>query len=114
MINGVNYEVFGQYWETRGSWGHRAYVLKDGSELSQAKRRYYNRTWEAYRFQSVGEDAVSNAQAELQRQIFDSYKWSTGAKRLTADTKAKLLQDSPEYQALCKVMDGLRTQRRWS
>lgn len=112
MINGVNYEVFGQYWETRNSWGHRAYFLKDGEKQTQANIRYYNRTWESYRFQSVGVDAVSRAQTEMQRQIFDTYKWSTGAKRLTADTKAKLLQDSPKYQALCKVMDGLRTQRR--
>lgn len=37
-------------WETRNSWGHSAYCPELG--LS-AKCRYYNRTWEAHRFDSV-------------------------------------------------------------
>ena len=37
-------------WETRNSWGHTAYCPELGME---AKIRYYNRTWECHRFDSV-------------------------------------------------------------
>lgn len=37
-------------WETRYSWGHTAYCPELGVT---DKARYYNRTWESYRFESV-------------------------------------------------------------
>ena len=37
-------------WETRYSWGHTAYCPELGISV---KFRYYNRTWEAHRFDSV-------------------------------------------------------------
>lgn len=37
-------------WETRNAWGHSAYCPELGIS---AKCRYYNRTWEARRFDSV-------------------------------------------------------------
>lgn len=42
-------------WETRNSWGHSAYC----PETDQTSRiRYYNRTWEAERFDSVLADLL--------------------------------------------------------
>lgn len=114
MINGVNYEVFGQSWQTHQSWGHNAYILKNGEEIGRNRVRYYNRTWESYQYQTAGEGAVSNAKEELQREIFDTYRWRTGKTRIAAETKAELLAKSPEYQALCQVYEGLQTQRRYN
>lgn len=40
-------------WETRYSWGHTAEVSVNYETVARAKFRYYNRTWEAYCYQSV-------------------------------------------------------------
>ena len=46
-------------WSTRYSWGHTAEVLVDFNVVVRCKYRYYNRTWESYRFQSVLHGALS-------------------------------------------------------
>lgn len=44
-------------WDTRHSWGHEAEVTIDiqgrPTRFGHSRVRYYNRTWECYRFQSV-------------------------------------------------------------
>ena len=40
-------------YETRYSWGHKAYLLIDGHQEAYSKYVYQNRTWEAYTFQSI-------------------------------------------------------------
>jgi hypothetical protein len=42
-----------EYYETRYSWGHKAWLYRDGAEIGYKKITYYNRTWEAYEFQSI-------------------------------------------------------------
>ena len=44
---------FCQYYETRNSWGHRGHVMGIGLNCLDTKRRYYNRTWESYTYQSL-------------------------------------------------------------
>ena len=40
-------------YETRYSWGHKAYLIINGSQEGYKKATYYNRTWESYTYQSV-------------------------------------------------------------
>lgn len=40
-------------YETRYSWGHKAYLLIDGQQEAYTKYVYYNRTWESYTYQSI-------------------------------------------------------------
>lgn len=48
-------------WETRNSWGHSAYC----PELNVfTKIRYYNRTWEAQRFDSVLADLLDKCRMQ--------------------------------------------------
>lgn len=42
-----------EYYETRNSWGHRGHVIGIGLNDLSTKRRYYNRTWECYTYQSL-------------------------------------------------------------
>ena len=51
MIGEIDIYAFG--WETRYSWGHTAEVSVNYEVIARAKYRYYNRTWESYRYQSV-------------------------------------------------------------
>lgn len=46
-------DIFANGWETRYSWGHTAEVPVNYQVVARAKFSYSNRTWEAYRFQSV-------------------------------------------------------------
>lgn len=40
-------------YETRYSWGHKAWIYLDGEEIAHSKAVYHNRTWESYQFESV-------------------------------------------------------------
>lgn len=40
-------------YQTRYSWGHKAWLYRDGQEISYTKITYYNRTWESYEFESI-------------------------------------------------------------
>ena len=45
-------------WETRSFWGHTAEVSVNYKTVVRSKFRYCNRTWEAYRYQSVIHSAL--------------------------------------------------------
>ena len=62
------------YWETSNAWGHEVRLCKHGVEVGRARVRYYNRTWEAYTFQSAMYSAVENyKQKEIERYL-NNYK----------------------------------------
>lgn len=106
-INGKTYEVFGQYWETRYSWGHNAYLLIDGCEVARDKVRYYNRTWESYRFQSAGQCAVGRYLDSLKQRALDRYREATGRVRLSLDLKKKIWEQDAEVRAVGMVYAAL-------
>lgn len=56
MIGEVDISAFG--WQTRYSWGHEATISANCMEIARSRIRYYNRTWESYRFQSVIHSAL--------------------------------------------------------
>ena len=41
------------YFETRHNWGHKARAVYNSREVAEVKIVYSNRTWEAYKYQSV-------------------------------------------------------------
>ena len=45
----------------RGSnaWGHEAKLYYNGQQIESARVRYYNRTWEAYQFDTVCDNLLS-------------------------------------------------------
>lgn len=55
-------------WDTSRAWGHECFVIDGALEVARERVRYYNRTWEAYRFQSVMLGALYNYRdKELER-----------------------------------------------
>ena len=111
MISGALYEVFGEYWETRNGWGHTAYLMKDGEEVNRARVRYYNRTWESYRFQSAGLSAVDNEMKAAEQRAFEDYRRRTGRSRLTDAMKEEARRGCGELKALKKVLEGVKNDR---
>lgn len=49
-----------EYYETRYSWGHKAWLYRDGQVIDYKKITYYNRTWESYQFESILESLAES------------------------------------------------------
>lgn len=61
-----------EYYETRNSWGHKGRVLYNNHDIGVTyKIRYYNRTWECYRFQSLLEHLIRQAATYLKDNEID-------------------------------------------
>lgn len=43
----------------RQSWGHEARAIYNGREVASTRCTYYNRTWEAYQYQSVMQKLIN-------------------------------------------------------
>lgn len=99
-LDGITFEVFGQYWETRQSWGHNGYLLIDGHEVSRERIRYYDRTWEGYRFQSAGRGAVYNYIKQLKDAALNRYREATG--RVVARVRRELENIADVLDNFCR------------
>lgn len=111
--------ISAEYWETRYSWGHSATVkdMDTYTTLGYCKIRYYNRTWESYRFKSALHGAIYDYVKGITG--IDPFKESKrdarpmknhGAEyrrlaRLEARQNARDLYDN-----LCGIVDGTRTE----
>lgn len=62
FIINKNLRVECEVYETRYSWGHKAWLYRDGREVDYIKITYYNRTWEAYQFESILETLSGSKQ----------------------------------------------------
>ena len=107
-------EVSARYWETRYSWGHTAEVSVNYHTVATCRIRYYNRTWEEYRFQSAlhgalhayvkyltGIDPYRGICKRDQKPMKDAAAESRRLARIEAYETARGL-----YDALCGVVDG--------
>lgn len=72
-------------WDTSNAWGHEVHLLKNGYEFAKAKVRYYNRTWEAYKYQSAMCEAIDNYKKDLIDRCLESYKLCNGLKGYDKD-----------------------------
>ena len=72
---------------TRYGFRHTCDLFIDDYRRSHISHPYYNRTWEAYQYQTVMLEAIE----DIMRQIYDSelryYKEYNDIKRLTAEKK---------------------------
>lgn len=69
-----------EYYETSSSWGHKGRILYNNHDIGlTAKRRYYNRTWECYRYQSLLLDMIELAMSYLKDNEID-YKYVLAVK----------------------------------
>ena len=60
-INGVKFTIVCESWCNRNSWGHIVTLYKnDTVKIGRVKIRYYNRTWESYRYQSAIKSVIYN------------------------------------------------------
>ena len=69
-----NLEIEAETYETRYSWGHKAWLYLNGEEIGYKKATYYNRTWESYEFQSVMQSLVSDSKLSKEQKA-EALEW---------------------------------------
>lgn len=74
-----NIKIEAEYYETRYSWGHKAWIYLNGREVGYKKITYYNRTWERFEFESIlysviEKSSLSKEQKELSKTWVKSYE----------------------------------------
>lgn len=108
--NGHVYEFINQTWETYRAWGHDTTLFVDGIEKSHAHIRYYNRTWECYRYQTTMKSCVYSLLDRIENNFISDYKSDNNIKRLTKQKKQNamdILSKNEKYQELRAVLNSL-------
>ena len=92
-INGNNWELVNEYWETSYSWGHKTTIIRNGYDYGTYKVRYYNRTWECYTYQTCMYGAIEKTKEEELQRFIDSYKYKNNITRFKRGEKQKVIED---------------------
>lgn len=92
-INGNRWELVNEYWETSNSWGHKTTIIRNGYDYEPYKIRYYNRTWEAYTFQTCMSGAVSEIKERELNRYIENYKRENNVTRFKRGEKEKVIFD---------------------
>ena len=98
------FKIVAQSYETRNSWGHKAYLVNDNNyTMNTYKIRYYNRTWECYQYQSVIKSVLNDYLTQLIHDYINDYKDSNNITRLNHNLKQPLTDQAkmtPLYEKL--------------
>jgi hypothetical protein len=91
------FKIVAQSYETRNSWGHKAYLVNDNNyTLNEYKIRYYNRTWETYQYQSVIKSVLSDHMTRLINDYINDYKTQNSITRLKSTLKQQLTDQAKQ------------------
>jgi len=112
-------DIYAEGWETRYSWGHTAEVSVNFETVARAKIRYYNRTWESYRFQSVIHSALHGyvtATLGIDPHKAVGKRDATPMKGKDAEARRLARLDAVQfaktiYNRLCAIVDGTATEK---
>ncbi len=111
-INGKKYTFVCDSWSNSRNWGHECKLMINGGyELASERVTYYNRTWEAYQYQSIMRNVVYNQLERLELELKDNYKRNNNIKRMTEKTQAdfqKELKKDSFYQDLKKLRGKIK------
>ena len=96
IINNNEYTFINSSRGNRSGFVHETKLYKNNSLIGEYKQQYYNRTWEAYTYQTVMK-AVTRILLDAEFETFKTmYKRQHDIKRLTKDKEAVMMQDFAE------------------
>lgn len=100
--NGTKFEFVCESWSNSRAWGHRVklYTGTNYAPIADAKIRYYNRTWEAYQYQSCMHAAADRVRHEREALLLSRYKEDHNIKRLTKERRAQVLERDEYWNTL--------------
>ena len=103
--SGNEYNIVNEYWETSRAWGHKSTLIAPWGEVESYKVRYYNRTWESYRYQSCMGQLLSNILESNQKSYITEYKEKGNISRLLADKKAEVIKEWEQKEYIKDLME---------
>ena len=100
--NGTKFEFICESWSNSRAWGHRVklYTGTNYAPIADVKIRYYNRTWEAYQYQSCMRAAVDRVRHEREVSLIAYHKEEHNIKRLTKERRASVLEHDEYWNTL--------------
>lgn len=69
---------------TRYGFAHDCTMFIGGYVAAETSAHYFNRTWEAYRFQTVQQSAIYKVMQERKADLLQAFKEAHGYKKMTA------------------------------
>lgn len=90
-INGVDFTLYCNTWETRNSWGHEVTLYQGTNQIGRIKLRYYNRTWESYKFRTAIQIVIMEAVDRAKALAREAFKRLNGYKIITKKRSAEFL-----------------------
>ena len=109
-IRGVEYTFVNNTWSTSDRWGHETTLFRNGAEIGNNRVRYYNITWESYRYRSCMMGCISRLIEARQKELEESFKEKNNIQRFSYRTKTLYLEfrdEDSEYQELKELYEAL-------
>lgn len=97
-INNRKWQLVNETWETSRAWGHKTTVLCNGFNEIEHSVRYYNRTWECYRYQTCMFGAVETLREQEQDRFIENYKEEKGIYRFKKGEKEQVIKEFNKTQ----------------
>lgn len=89
--SGKEYQIVNESWETRNSWGHKSTLIAPWGEVESKKVRYYNRTWESYRYQTCMSLLINSIIGSRQDYYITQFKADNGIIRFKKGQKEEII-----------------------
>ena len=108
--SGNEYNIVNEYWETSRAWGHKSTLVAQWGEIESRKVRYYNRTWESYKYQTCMSGLLDSILENDFKNYITREKENNGIARLTKEKKAELEQkwsDNSYIQDLMEIKERI-------
>lgn len=100
QVGKTTYTFVCETWENSRAWGHKVTMFRNDYEMLSNKIRYYNRTWEMYRYQSCMQGAVRKAIEEYKETALNSYRYKNNVTKIKQDLKDKIYAENEIIQEL--------------
>ena len=101
------YELVAEGWSRGGAWGHRCRIYKDATKImSPVSIRYWNRTWESYRFETVLSMAVDKLEEYCLNNLKKQFLLRNGYKRMTEQRRIEFnasINDNEDLEDVAKL-----------
>lgn len=111
IVNGNTYDFINEYWSTYNAWGHKTHLFKNNYEIATNRVRYYNRTWESYKYQSCMYGCVYQLIEERTKDLTYHFKEENNIKKLTKKWELEYndyLNCDSELKELNKLMEEIK------
>lgn len=106
VINNNTYTFICETWETSRAWGHKVVMFRNDAEYTTQKIRYYNRTWESYRYGTCILKCIDEVMEEEEKSTIEEIKELYDIKRLSKAKKESILKEletRPYYKELMEL-----------